>query len=297
MPSYLHPLAFLLGLEGAALLRSQAGDLGDAAYVEQRIAEIRSLVTDPDLTRSAGIAVGHATTEEGYARWAEHYDSDDNPLIAVEQPLVRRILSALPPGGRALDAACGTGRHAAFLAGLGHEVVGVDTSPEMLARAKAKIPDGEFHQADLHDLPAEPGSFDVVVCALALTHQPALGPALAEFARVVRPGGHVVLSDIHPLLLYLGGVPTVAGRDGVRAMPAARFLASDYITAIHEAGLEILSCHEPRCGKVPGGHGGPLAQQRCPEAAAAAYEDTPALIIWHLRRPPAGAAAAQEPPR
>ncbi|MEV1178022.1 class I SAM-dependent methyltransferase [Nonomuraea sp. NPDC049784] len=283
MPSYSHPLAWLLGLEGAALLRAQAGDLGDASFVERRIAEIRSLVNDPDPALGTGTSIGHATTEEGYAQWSAGYDSDGNPLIAAEEPLVRRILSQLLPG-RALDAACGTGRHAAFLAELGHEVVGVDSSPEMLTRAKAKLPAAEFRQADLHHIPAASESFDVVVCALALTHQPTLGPPMTEFARVVKPGGHVVLSDIHPLSLYLGGVPMVAGQDGLRAMPATRFLAGDYITAILEAGLRIESCHEPRWGKVPGGHGGPLAQQRCPEAAAAAYEDTPALIIWHLRR-------------
>ncbi|MDP4500421.1 class I SAM-dependent DNA methyltransferase [Nonomuraea turcica] len=285
MPSYAHPLAWLLALEGVALLRTQAGDLGDAAFVEQRIAEIRRLTADRDLALSAGAVVGRATTVEGYAQWADQYDSEVNPLIVAEEPRVQHILSTLPPG-RALDAACGTGRHAAFLAGLGHEVVGVDSSAEMLALAKAKTPDGTFHQADLRAMPVEPASFDLVVCALALTHQPALGPALSEFARVTRPGGHIVLSDIHVLSLYLGGVAKVGGQDGgVRAMPASRFLASDYIAAIHEAGLEIEACHEPRWGEVPGGHGGPLAQQWCPEAAAAAYHDTPALIIWHLRRP------------
>jgi SAM-dependent methyltransferase len=283
--SYAHPLAWLLGLEGVALLRAQAGDLGDAAFVERRIAEIRGLVTDPDPALGRGVTVGQATTADGYARWAARYDSDANPLIALEEPLVRRILTTLP-AGRALDAACGTGRHAAFLAGRGHDVVGVDTSPDMLAHAEAKLPEAEFHQADLHHIPAEPATFDTVVCALALTHQPALGPPLTEFARVTRRGGHVVLSDIHPLSLYLGGVPRVTTPDGeLRAMPAGRFLACDYIEAILEAGLEIVSCHEPRWGELPGGHGGPLARQRCPEAADAAYRDTPALIIWHLRRP------------
>ncbi|GAA3238405.1 class I SAM-dependent methyltransferase [Nonomuraea helvata] len=285
MPSYVHPLAWLLALEGVALLRAQAGDLGDEEYVARRIAEIRRLTADRDLALSAGAVVGHVSTVEGYAQWADRYDSEENPLIAAEEPPVRRILTTLPPG-RALDAACGTGRHAAFLAGLGHEVVGVDSSAQMLALARAKTPNGTFHQADLHDLPVESASFDLVVCSLALTHQPALGPALREFARVTRPGGHIVLSDIHVLSLYLGGVAMVGGSDGgLRAMPAGRFLAGDYIAAIHGAGLEIVACHEPRWGEVPGGHGGPLAQQWCPEAAAAAYHDTPALIIWHLRRP------------
>ncbi|MEV0237749.1 hypothetical protein [Nonomuraea sp. NPDC050786] len=87
------------------------------------------------------------------------------------------------------------------------------------------------------------------------------------------------------LSLYLGGVAMVGGPDGgLRAMPAGRFLAGDYIAAIHAAGLEIVACLEPRWGEVPGG---PLARQWCPEAAAAAYHDAPALIIWHLRRPTA----------
>ncbi|HEY2506966.1 MAG TPA: hypothetical protein VGI58_10650 [Streptosporangiaceae bacterium] len=45
------------------------------------------------------------------------------------------------------------------------------------------------------------------VCALALTHAPGLAPVLAKFSRVLRPGGHLVTSDIHVLSLYLGGVP------------------------------------------------------------------------------------------
>ncbi|MEV0386924.1 class I SAM-dependent methyltransferase [Nonomuraea sp. NPDC050643] len=285
MPSYTHPLAWLLALEGVALLRAQAGDLGDEEFVTRRIAEIRRLTADQDLALSTGTVVGHATTAEGYAQWADRYDFEENPLITAEEPQVRRILATLPTG-RALDAACGTGRHAAYLAELGHEVVGVDSSADMLALARTKTPDGTFHQADLHDLPVESASFDLVVCALALTHQPTLGPALREFARVTRPGGHIVLSDIHVLSLYLGGVAMVTGPDGdLQAMPASRFLASDYITAFHEAGLEIIACHEPRWAETPGEHGGPLAQQWCPEAAAAAYHDTPALIIWHLHHP------------
>lgn len=68
-------------------------------------------------------------------------------------------------------------------------------------------------------------------------------------------------------------------------MPASRFLASDYITAARAAGLEIVACQEPRWGRNPNGHGGTLAKLWCPHAANAAYQDTPALIIWHLRRP------------
>nr|WP_202885020.1 class I SAM-dependent methyltransferase [Actinopolymorpha cephalotaxi] len=275
----------MLGLEGIALLRAQAGDdLGpDTGFVQARLDEIREILADPDLSARPGGTVGEIGTRDGYAEWVHSYDDGDNPLIAREEPVVRPLLDALKVG-RVLDAACGTGRHSQYLAELGHEVVGVDSSPEMLARARAKIPAGDFRQADLDDVPFPDGSFDSVVCSLALTHQPRLEPALEEFARVVRPGGQVVLSDIHWLSLYLGGVAAVAGPDGVLAMPASRFLPSDYLTAALASGFTVRACHEPRWGDVPGGHGGSDAQRYCPEAARAAARDTPALIVWHLER-------------
>jgi SAM-dependent methyltransferase len=70
-------------------------------------------------------------------------------LIDVEQPIVREILNGLPVGV-ALDAACGTGRHTQYLASLGHRVVAVDSSPDMLAVARMRVPDAEFLDGDLH---------------------------------------------------------------------------------------------------------------------------------------------------
>jgi ubiquinone/menaquinone biosynthesis C-methylase UbiE len=70
-------------------------------------------------------------------------------------------------------------------------------------------------------------SWTLVVSALALTHVPALAPVMAEFVRVQRPGGHVVISDIHVMSLYLGGVVNAPGPDGrVCLLPASRYLAS-----------------------------------------------------------------------
>ncbi|MGH9206343.1 MAG: class I SAM-dependent methyltransferase, partial [Acidimicrobiales bacterium] len=60
------------------------------------------------------------------------------PIIGLEEPAVWSVLELLAPG-RALDAACGTGRHARFLVERGHDVVGVDYTPEMLARSKLAL--------------------------------------------------------------------------------------------------------------------------------------------------------------
>jgi SAM-dependent methyltransferase len=277
-----HPPAFLLGLEGAALLRACAGDGFDRAFVQARIAETRALLEHAS-ELGEGTELGRVGTVDRYREWSATYDEPGNPLIGVEEPVVRRILDGIPPG-RALDAACGTGRHAQYLTGLGHDVIGVDSSPEMLARARARVPQALAVTGDLHRLPVPDRSLDLVVCALALTHVPALAPVLAEFARVLRPGGHLVTSDIHLVSLYLGGVASVRRPGGlVRQMPASRFLASDYLTAALASGLRPAECAEPRWPPSDTA-GGPLARTWCGAAADADYEATPAAIIWHFRR-------------
>ena len=62
-----------------------------------------------------------------------------------------------------------------------------------------------FRDGDLSALPLEPASVDLVVCALALEHVADLGRAIAELSRVLRPGGHMVLSGLHPAAAALGG--------------------------------------------------------------------------------------------
>ncbi len=100
--------------------------------------------------------------------------------------------------GRVLEVAVGTGRS------LPHyrddvTLTGVDLSPEMLAIARRRATSlgmaADFQQGDAEALPFADGSFDTVVCALALCSIPRPDAALAEMARVVVPGGSVVLVD------------------------------------------------------------------------------------------------------
>jgi hypothetical protein len=80
---YRHPLAFLLGLEGVALLRAQAGDGFDREFVDARIAETRTLLDHAAPTLGQGMEVGQFSSGEGYRLWAEDYDQPGNPLIEV----------------------------------------------------------------------------------------------------------------------------------------------------------------------------------------------------------------------
>jgi ubiquinone/menaquinone biosynthesis C-methylase UbiE len=286
---YQHPLAYLLGLEGAALLRAFAGYY-DRDFTEARLAEVRALLDSADQF-GEGAETGPITTAEGYRSWAGTYDQPGNGLIDLEQPIVREILGGLPRG-TALDAACGTGRHAEYLASLGHTVIGVDGSPEMLALARARVPGADFHRGDLNQLPVPDRHAAVLVCALALTHIPDLAPVLAEFARVLRPGGHLVLSDSR------------ADRPVVTALPGGSFgclphwdhLASDYLAAALPLGFQVRRCEEPclpypaidpnaKTPASPPGHPSDIWSlwPWCPAAVNAAYCDTPVLIVWDFQ--------------
>ena len=141
---------------------------------------------------------------EGYADWAATYDERANRTIALEEPAVHGLLAGVPPG-RTLDVGCGTGRHTAWLAAAGHDVVGIDPSTEMLARARERLPGVEFREGDVGALPAADGEATLAVCALALSHVPSLDAPLAELARVLAPRGLLVVSNIHPVATAILG--------------------------------------------------------------------------------------------
>src|ERR1700678_1614384 len=209
---YQDPLAYLLGLEGIALLDAWAGD-HDRAFTQARLGEIRRLLDDERL-RDRGVLVEQVSTAAVYEQVSAGYDADaGGGLFAAGEPVVAEYLASREPGV-ALDAACGTGRFAEFLARRGHRVIGVDSSPDMLARARLRVPGAEFHLAGLDRLPLPDDCVDVIVCALALDHVRRLDPVLAEFARVLRPGGDLVISDVHHELLTRGSAMTARGPDG-----------------------------------------------------------------------------------
>src|SRR5436305_2172121 len=138
----------LVGVEGLALLRTLYDGSEEAA--ERRLAEVRRMLDGEPFEE--GEEIREAAPRAGYRIWSERYDEPGNPIVELEQPAVWSILEALPPG-RALDVACGTGRHSRRLVELGHDVVGVDLTPEMLERAVAAVPEARFLEGDLLALP------------------------------------------------------------------------------------------------------------------------------------------------
>ncbi len=135
---------------------------------------------------------------EGYRQWSKDYDQYENPLIALEEPLVRELLGPVQ-GQRVLDAGCGTGRHAAWLAGQGARVVGVDESEEMLAIARRKHPSLDVRHGSVLDPDFPAGSFDRVLNALMAEHVAEARALLSVLSRLVpRDGRLLVPPGAHP---------------------------------------------------------------------------------------------------
>jgi len=102
----------------------------------------------------------------------------------VHDQLVERL--APNPGERWLDVATGTGGVAIRAAAAGADVTGVDIAPGMLEVARAKAPEIDFDLGDVHELPYEDGSFDVVSSAFGHIFAPDHGAAAREVVRVCR---------------------------------------------------------------------------------------------------------------
>jgi SAM-dependent methyltransferase len=290
---YQDPLAYLLGLEGIALLNAWAGD-HDREFTDARLAEIRRLLADEKL-RDRAVLAERVSTVTAYEQQSAGYDAEaGGGLFAADEPVVAEYLTGRAPGV-ALDAACGTGRFAEFLARRGHQVIGVDSSPHMLAHARRRVPGGKFHVAELDQLPLADDSADVIVCALALVHVPRLQPVLAEFARVLRPGGDLVISDIHHELVTRGSAITARGPAGEPCIAATyRHQLGDYLRPALSLGLRVRRCEEPMATgtgaplPVPAGEIGdwqhwPWSLRDYLPSAAQAAGRCPSLVVWHFQ--------------
>ena len=184
---------------------------------------------------------------DGYARWSETYDAQANPLIVVEEPIVLDLIGDVA-GKDVLDAACGTGRYAIQLARAGARVCGIDASEDMLARAKAKSDECglkiDLQAGDLTRLPSADAAFDLAVCALALCHVPDLGEPVSELARVLRPGGRLIISDFHPYALVVGWRTRFDDPAASCFIENHTHLIADHLNALRENGLELTDLRE-----------------------------------------------------
>jgi SAM-dependent methyltransferase len=137
-------------------------------------------------------SASNISSREGYALWADTWDSTPSPIVALEHrhllPWIESLTHRL-----CVDVGCGTGRWTAQLGGLGF-----DASPEMLAVAANKPGlRGRLAAADAVALPIAGGTARLVLCCLTLAHIRERDAAMGELVRIIAPGGTLIITDFH----------------------------------------------------------------------------------------------------
>src|SRR3954467_12993982 len=140
------------------------------------------------------------TTQQYYDRFAETYENERHRgyhrlIDELELDLVRRYGA----GKDVFEAGCGTGLLLREAAGVARSAVGLDLSRGMLAPAKAR--GLKVVQGSLTEVPLPSASFDLVYSMKGLAHIQPSERAVAELARLVRPGGHLLLEFYNPYSL------------------------------------------------------------------------------------------------
>jgi SAM-dependent methyltransferase len=183
------------------------------------------------------------STQEYYDRFSAGYENErDRGYHKLIDQLELELVCKYGTGKDVFEAGCGTGlllREAALVA---RSAVGLDLSRGMLRPARER--GLKVVQGSLTDVPLPSASFDVVYSMKVLAHVPPIERAVAELARLVRPGGHLLLEFYNPLSLRylakrLGGPGKIAGDGTNESHVYTRFDRLDRARSYLPAGVEL----------------------------------------------------------
>ena len=212
----------------------------------------------------------------------------------LDPVMVPRALARSP--GKALDVGCGEGRFCRMLEAHGVDVVGVEPTPALIAAARARDRRGVYLEAQAERLPFRHETFDLVVSYLSLIDIPDIQSAILEMARVLRPGGALLIANLNAFITACGDQGWVKDSAGRRLhYPIDNYLQeramwieyrdirivnhhralSAYMSALLSVGLILSYFDEPP----------PSADT--PAARAAGYRRMPWFLVMEWLKPAA----------
>jgi SAM-dependent methyltransferase len=189
----------------------------------------------------AHLSVGWEAEARQWIQWARAPGHDSYWRFHRDQFL--RLLP--PPGRQTLDLGCGEGRLARDLKELGHRIVGIDSSPSLVAAARESDPSMDVRLADAAALPLDDACADLAVAFMSLQDIDEMPAAIQEAARVLEPGGRFCLAIVHPI--NSAGSFEEATADGHFVIKGDYLHAFHYADAVERDGLTMTfnSQHRP----------------------------------------------------
>ncbi len=189
-----------------------------------RVLETPSLFVDESGQRMQEQDAGWQGADEGWGRKAVDFATLSEPANCREYVTIHHRLG-IDAGDRVVDIACGSGLAVELARARGARCAGIDASPRLVAIAQDRNPGSDLRVGDMHDLPWDDASFDVVTSFRGIWGT--TEPAVAEVRRILVPGGRVGLTvwghiKVSPGAWALApfGLATTAKRDNQAAMVA-----------------------------------------------------------------------------
>jgi len=190
--------------EATRNLYTMAQDLDSSArrlwlLVREQVGPMQAAVQDQRRLQSV-LAARRTKSQEFFSSSAGQWDRMREELFGSGFHLAA-LAGLAQPDWIVGDLGCGTGQTSAALAPFVARVVGVDSSAAMLQAAKRRLQGfstADLRRGELEDLPIDDGTLDLALLVLVLHHVPEPAKALAETARVLKPGGRALIVDMVP---------------------------------------------------------------------------------------------------
>jgi SAM-dependent methyltransferase len=194
----------------------------------------------------------------------------------------------------ALDVGCGEGRFCRMLRSHGVDVVGIDPTPALIAAARARDAGGTYLRASAERLPFCDDAFDLVVSYLSLIDIPDVRAAVPEMARVLRPGGTLLIANLTSFNTACGDSGWIKDSGGHRLYYPIDNYLHEHAMWIEYRGIRVVNHHRPLstylrallgAGLVLTYFDEPLPTPDAPASRARSYARVPWFLVMEWLKP------------
>jgi SAM-dependent methyltransferase len=213
----------------------------------------------------------------------------------LDPVMLPRALARSPKN--ALDVGCGEGRFCRMLKSRNVAAVGVDPTPALIAVARRRDPRGTYVKATAERLPFRDGTFDLVVSYLSLIDIPDVDAAVPEMARVLKPGGSLLIANLNSFNTACADVGWIKDASGRRVYYPIDHYLRERAMWIEYRGIRVVNHHRPLstylrallgAGLVLTHFDEPAASADAPASRARGYARAPWFLVMEWLKPASG---------